>query len=54
MLDLNQLRAEFSRYLNENTATRWGLDAALMHVCRLAYEHGLREGQGEIEVRLEE
>jgi len=44
MLDLNQMRAEFSKYLVEHTHTRWGLDAALMHVCRLAFEAGLREG----------
>lgn len=40
MLDLNHLRAEFARYLATNTETRWGMDAALMHVCRMAYEAG--------------
>jgi len=43
MLDLNQLRAEFNRYLAEHTHTRRGLDAALLHVCRLAFEAGMRE-----------
>lgn len=41
MLDGNRLRAEFARYLTEHTHTRWGLDAALMHVCRIAYEQGM-------------
>jgi hypothetical protein len=40
MIDTNQLRAEFAKYLHEHTHTRWGVDAALMHVCRMAYEQG--------------
>ena len=43
MLDGNDLRAEFARYLTEHTHTRWGLDAALMHVCRIAYDAGLTD-----------
>ena len=43
MLDGNDLRAEFARYLTEHTHTRWGLDAALMHVCRIAYDQGMRD-----------
>jgi hypothetical protein len=45
MLDGNDLRAEFARYLTDHTHTRWGLDAALMHVCRIAYDQGLHDGQ---------
>ena len=45
MLDGNDLRAEFARYLTEHTHTRWGLDAALMHVCRIAYDQGLKDGR---------
>lgn len=45
MLDGNDLRAEFARYLTEHTHTRWGLDAALMHVCRIAYDQGLQDGR---------
>lgn len=45
MLDLNHLRAEFADYLAENTKTRWGMDAALMHVCRMAYEAGVNDGK---------
>lgn len=45
MLDGNDLRAEFARYLTEHTHTRWGLDAALMHVCRIAYDQGVKDGQ---------
>jgi len=44
MLDGNDLRAEFARYLTEHTHTRWGLDAALMHVCRIAYDQGMKDG----------
>lgn len=44
MLDGNELRAEFARYLTDHTHTRWGLDAALMHVCRKAYDQGLADG----------
>ena len=43
MLDGNDLRAEFARYLTEHKHTRWGLDAALMHVCRIAYDQGMRD-----------
>ena len=45
MLDGNDLRAEFARYLTEHTHTRWGLDAALMHVCKIAYSQGLQDGR---------
>lgn len=40
MIDGNQLREEFGRYLAEHKATRWGMDAALMHVCKIAYDAG--------------
>lgn len=43
MIDGNLLRAEFAKYLHEHTHTRWGLDAALMHVCRMAYDQGLKD-----------
>lgn len=45
MLDLNNLRDEFSRYLVDNTGQRHSMDGALMHVCRVAYEQGLTDGQ---------
>ncbi len=45
MLDLNNLRDEFSRYLHDNTGQRHSMDGALMHVCRVAYEQGLLDGQ---------
>ena len=50
MIDGNKLRAEFGKYLTEHTHTRWGLDAALMHVCKMAYQQGLKDGlqQGEV------
>lgn len=44
MLDLDNLRDEFSRYLVDNTGQRHSMDGALMHVCRVAYEQGLADG----------
>lgn len=44
MIDGNELRAAFAEYLSTHTHTRWGLDAALMHVCKIAYEQGLKDG----------
>lgn len=44
MIDLNDLRDEFSRYLNDKQGQRHSMDGALMHVCRVAYEHGLKDG----------
>lgn len=46
MIDGNQLREEFGRYLAEHKATRWGMDAALMHVCKIAYDAGKADGPG--------
>lgn len=46
MIDGNQLREEFGRYLAEHKATRWGMDAALMHVCKIAYDAGKTDGPG--------
>jgi len=47
MICLDQLREEFARYLAEHTETRWGMDAALMHVCRIAYEQGRADALGD-------
>lgn len=44
MIDLNTLRIEFAKYLTEHTTTRWGMDAALLHCCRVSYEAGLKDG----------
>ena len=43
MIDGNHIRAEFARYLHEHTHTRWGLDAALMHVGRICYDQGVKD-----------
>lgn len=48
MIDGNQLREEFGRYLAEHKATRWGMDAALMHVCKIAYDAGRADGPGAV------
>lgn len=45
MIDGNHIRAEFARYLHEHTHTRWGLDAALMHVGRICYDQGVKDGE---------
>jgi hypothetical protein len=45
VIDGNELRTEFARYLSEHTHTRWGLDAALMHVCKIAYQQGVKDGK---------
>ena len=45
MFDLTNLRREFGRYLDTHTHVRWGLDAALMHVCTLAFNAGMKEQQ---------
>lgn len=45
MLDLNNLRDAFSSYLLDNAGKRHSMDGALMHVCRVAYEQGLLDGQ---------
>jgi hypothetical protein len=44
MLDLNNLRDEFSRYIHDNTGQRHSMDGALMHVCRIAYDRGIQDG----------
>jgi len=45
VIDGNHIRAEFARYLHEHTHTRWGLDAALMHVGRICYDQGVKDGE---------
>jgi hypothetical protein len=45
MIDGNELRAEFGRYLHEHRETRWGMDAALMHVCTISYNAGLADAK---------
>lgn len=52
MIDGNQLREEFGRYLAEHKATRWGMDAALMHVCKIAYDAGRADGPATPERRI--
>lgn len=43
MLDLDEMREEFSRHLAANTDQRWRLDASLAHVVTLAYRRGMEE-----------
>ncbi len=43
MINGNLLREEFGRYLTEHKETRWGMDAALMHVCKIAHNAGLND-----------
>lgn len=44
-LDLNEMRAEFARFLHTDPKTRWRLDAALAHVLTIAYTRGLADGE---------
>ena len=43
-LFLDDMRAEFARFLTEDPAARFRMDAALAHVVTLAYTKGLAEG----------
>lgn len=43
MLDLNQIRADFSAHLGAHANRRHSLDAALMHVVERAYQKGLSD-----------
>jgi hypothetical protein len=44
ILLLDDIRAEFSRFLAEDPAARFRMDAALAHVVTLAYQTGLNDG----------
>ena len=41
---LDDIRAEFARFLAEDPAARFRMDAALAHVVTLAYQRGLDDG----------
>ncbi len=42
---LDDMRAEFARFLTEDPAARFRMDAALSHVVTVAYERGLADGR---------
>lgn len=42
---LDNMRAEFARFLADDPTARWRMDAALAHVLTLAYERGLDDGR---------
>lgn len=44
---LDNIRAEFARHLANNPASRFRMDAALVHVVTMAYERGLDDGKRE-------
>ena len=44
-LDIDEVRAEMAKFLSANSNKRHSLDAALMHVVKLAFEEGLRIGK---------
>lgn len=44
-LMLDDMRAEFARFLTEDPAARFRMDAALAHVLTTAYERGLDDGK---------
>jgi len=41
---LDDIRAEFARFLAEDPAARFRMDAALAHVITLAYWAGVKDG----------
>ena len=43
-LMLDDMRAEFARFLAEDPAARFRMDAALAHVVTLAYQAGMADG----------
>ena len=47
MLMLDDMRAAFARFLGEDPAARFRMDAALVHVIEKAYAAGLADGQME-------
>lgn len=44
MLQLDDIRAEFARFLHNDPGGRWRMDAALARVVTLAYHQGLTDG----------
>jgi hypothetical protein len=44
VLTLDQLRREFAEVLQDKAGGKGSFDAALLHVCRIAYVQGLRDG----------
>jgi hypothetical protein len=44
-LMLDNIRAEFARFLADDPHARWRMDSALAHVVTLAYERGLDDGR---------
>lgn len=47
-LMLDAMRAEFARFLAEDPAGKFRMDAALAHIVTLAYRHGLEDGQARL------
>lgn len=41
---LDDIRAEFARFLSADPAARFRMDAALAHVITIAYRQGLNDG----------
>lgn len=44
-LMLDDMRAEFARFLTEDPAARFRMDAALAHIITIAYQRGLDDGK---------
>lgn len=44
MLNLDDIRNEFARFLADNPDARWRMDAALAHVVKIAYQIGIKDG----------
>jgi hypothetical protein len=53
-LMLDNIRAEFARFLADDPTARWRMDAALAHVVTIAYERGLDDGRrGHVEMAIQ-
>ncbi|MBK9309166.1 MAG: hypothetical protein IPN12_00195 [Rhodocyclaceae bacterium] len=48
MLLLDDMRAEFARFLYADSSGRWRMDKALGHVVKLAYEAGIAAGKASL------
>jgi hypothetical protein len=53
MLDINAMRTAFAKHLLEHAASRYSLDAALMHVIGLAYDIGYNDAMSVPHVHIE-
>ena len=54
MLLLDDMRAEFARFLYADSSGRWRMDKALGHVVKLAFESGIAAGKASVSGHISE